>query len=255
MKKAKKAIALFVIGIIGLVLSGCAVLAGGAVGLATAALTRNDKLGVAAGLATTAAVLGWEKRARAAELAQGTEDCSRQEVIQNGRLVTNNLICNSLVVRPGFRGDPLPHGPRVPQVRYEPAEHVAKPYEQPPPPTAPAPPAGVPPPSPAPPAYQLPAMPPASAPFGYRAPIFDDPTLVIFKNTSRRAVLEVEVGGYQKFSLVPGQATRLHLDIGQHEVRISGWVPTALGPRPIEPRTQRIRIEARGRPQTLSFHE
>src|SRR3989344_835473 len=144
MKKAKKAIALFVIGIIGLVLSGCAVLTGGAVGLATAALTRNDKLGVAAGLATTAAVLGWEKRARAAELAQGTEDCSRQEVIQNGRLVTDNLICNSRAVRPGFRGDPLPHGPRV---------------------------------------------------------------------------------------------------------------PPALGPRPIEPRTQRIRIEARGRPQTLSFHE
>lgn len=106
----------------------------------------------------------------------------------------------------------------------------------------------------------VPAHPPGPpAPLGYSAyPArpFDDPTLVIFRNASDRATLMVTVDGREPITLAPGQVTtNLNLDIGDHQARVRGEVPTILGLRPIPERVFQLRIDPRGRAQIIYLSE
>lgn len=107
----------------------------------------------------------------------------------------------------------------------------------------------------------VPAHPPGPlAPVGYNAIYpprpFDDPTLVIFKNASERATLTVSVDEREPITLAPGQATaNMNFDVGDHQARVRGGVPTTLGPRQISEKLFQLRIDPRGRAQIIYLSE
>ncbi len=87
---------------------------------------------------------------------------------------------------------------------------------------------------------------------------FDDPTLIVFRNVSERAIFQVSVdGGKSWLELPPGQATPdIHLGPGDHRVRVRGKVGTVHhGWLDIPERIVPLRVEARGRAQIIHLHE
>lgn len=89
---------------------------------------------------------------------------------------------------------------------------------------------------------------------------FDDPTLVIFVNGSDRATLRLTVNEQKErreIVLRPGEVTaNIHLDVGDHQVRVRGEVPTAFGPRATREQVITIRVDpGRGRAQIIYLRE
>jgi len=71
------------------------------------------------------------------------------------------------------------------------------------------------------------AMPPAADYPTIYGSSWDDPTLVIFKNNSYRKT-KIEINGQKPIVLEPyGATANLHLDIGEHPVRLTIEKPTA----------------------------
>lgn len=90
----------------------------------------------------------------------------------------------------------------------------------------------------------------------YSSRPFDDPTLVILRNGSDRARLTVTIDDGEPIVLAPGQiTTNLNLDIGDHQAKVRGEVPTTLGSRPIPERIFPLRIDPRGRSQIIYLSE
>lgn len=147
----KKPVSVLIVVLIGAVLAGCGTagqyagigsLIGGGLGAGAGALldgARGAKIGAVAG-AGVGGYLGYglglgREREEAAlayqqALANGVSNCQRHERYVGGKLVVDSLNCDSYTQRPGFRGDPLPAGPAVPQVIYEPAAVRQDPYSQ-----------------------------------------------------------------------------------------------------------------------------
>lgn len=86
---------------------------------------------------------------------------------------------------------------------------------------------------------------------------FSDPTLVVFRNGSERAMLRLSIDGNQEeIVLQPGEATPdIHLDIGDHNVRVRAEVPTALGMRRAPDQFLVFRIHPRGTAQIVYLYE
>lgn len=85
---------------------------------------------------------------------------------------------------------------------------------------------------------------------------FEDPTLVVMKNTSYRAILWWSIDGGKETILLPGQITAdIRVDVGDHTIRYRGEVLTGLGPRQIPERVFPLRIDPRGRAQFIHLSE
>lgn len=108
---------------------------------------------------------------------------------------------------------------------------------------------------------EVPAHPPGPpSPVGHQVIYpprpFDDPTLVIFKNVSERATLTVSVDEREPITIAPGQATaNMNFDVGDHQARVRGGVPTTLGLRQIPEKVFQLRIDPRGRAQIIYLSE
>lgn len=104
----------------------------------------------------------------------------------------------------------------------------------------------------------VPPGPPQPVPYQtvYPAAPTDDPTLVVFENISTRATVRLSIDGGSEIVLPPGRITaNIHLDVGDHQVRVWRDVPTVLGARSMPEQLLAIRIEARGRWQYIQLSD
>ncbi len=146
----RKCLGLLLVGFIGVSLTACAgpmakqgMMGGMALGALGGYSATGNSLGAAGGAAaggflglvggSIADMFGSKVEAEARQAAamaraQGTTSCTRQERWESGRLVVDQMNCNSAMERGGFRGDPMPPTAPVPAVRYEPAQVVIKAY-------------------------------------------------------------------------------------------------------------------------------
>ncbi len=103
-----------------------------------------------------------------------------------------------------------------------------------------------------------PPGPPTPVPYQtvYQAAPFDDPTLVIFQNGSDRVTFRIQVDDREPITLGPRQVSaNLHLDMGDHQVKVSGTLPTFFGSKDIPERKVPLRIDSRGRSQIIHLAE
>ena len=98
----------------------------------------------------------------------------------------------------------------------------------------------------------LPPAPPYPTVYGSA---WDDPTLVVIRNDSSSFVRIKIDGSKEEIRLAPYQATAdLHLDVGEHRLRITVERPTAaFGTKTVE-RIQNIIIRPDGRSQIVSVY-
>ena len=109
--------------------------------------------------------------------------------------------------------------------------------------------------------YGVPVQPPGPPmpvpyPTVYPAAPFDDPTLVVFQNGSDRVTFRIQVDDREPVTLGPRQVSaNLHLDMGDHQVKVSGTLSTFFGPKEVQPRVFPLRIDPRGRSQIIHIAE
>lgn len=125
-RKKVKGIALFLVVLV--LSAGCAPLLGTTAGLAAKSAGTGNVKAVAIGVGVLTIALIIERMFRANALARGVTNCQRQERYSMGRLAVDEVNCGSYTQRPGFRGDPLPAPPVVPDVQYLPAAVNVEPY-------------------------------------------------------------------------------------------------------------------------------
>jgi len=142
MNTRKQLLVLLVVLAVGFGAAGCGVHAkqGAMAGMGLGALGGYSATGTGLGAAGGAAAGGFlgfvggsiadmfGAQAQAEARAQGITSCTTQERWSKGVLVVDERVCNSLMDRGGFRGDPMPPTAPVPAVRYEPAQVVIKAY-------------------------------------------------------------------------------------------------------------------------------
>lgn len=91
-------------------------------------------------------------------------------------------------------------------------------------------------------------------------PTFDDPTVVVFKNTTGEwgasTTFKVRIDDGEPITVLPGQASvNQYLPFGQHKVVTQGWIETGVfGRKELPARVFSVDIRPRGRAQIINLH-
>lgn len=86
----------------------------------------------------------------------------------------------------------------------------------------------------------------------YASRPFDDPTLVIIRNSSFRTTFAIKIDQGSLFELEPGEvSSNLYLGVGDHTMRVSGTNLSHLGQLKVPERIMMITVRPEGRSQII----